>query len=350
MAGYGFGLVGAGLIADFHARAIGEIEGARVTALADVDEARGTAMAERYDATFYKSFEELATDAKVDIVNVCTPSGLHAKPAIAAISAGKHVLVEKPLEVTLQRCDSIIEKAQEAGVTVGVIFPSRFSDAMIEVKRAIDGGRLGRVTLADAYVKWYRTQEYYDKGGWRGTWKLDGGGALMNQSIHAIDCINWLAGPVSAVGAFAGTLAHTKIEVEDTAVAVVRFASGALGVIEGTTSVFPGFLKKLEISGNKGSIVMEEGALQTWTFEPELPEDARIRERFAAKSARGGAADPADIGHEGHRRQIAEFLQALQEKRKPLVDGPEGRKAVEIILSIYASARTGKVIELPLKS
>ncbi len=348
MGGYGFGLVGAGLIAEFHARAIAEIDGAEVTAVADVDETRGKELAGKYGATFYTDFAELAHDPKVDIVNVCTPSGLHAEPSIAAIEAGKHVICEKPLEVTLERCDSIIDKAAKAGVAVGVIFPSRFSDASVVVKKAIDAGRLGRITLADAYVKWYRTQEYYDGGGWRGTWKLDGGGALMNQSIHAIDLLNWLAGPVKAVHAFTGTLAHENIEVEDTAVATLQFASGALGVIEGTTSVFPGFLKKLEISGNKGSIIMEEGAIQAWQFEDEKPEDAEVRERFAAKAAKGGAADPADIGHEGHRRQMVEFIEALQEGRAPAVDGREGRKAVEIILRIYESARTGKVVQLPL--
>jgi len=349
MGSYGFGLVGAGLIADFHARAIGEIEGATVTAVADVDEARGNAMAQKYDATFHKDFRDLAGDPKVDIVNVCTPSGLHAEPALAAIEAGKHVIVEKPLEVTLERCDSIIEKADQAGVGVGVIFPSRFSDASTVTRKAIDDGRLGRITLADAYVKWYRTQEYYDRGGWRGTWKLDGGGALMNQSIHAIDLLNWFAGPVETVQAFTGTLSHERIEVEDTAVAVLRFASGALGVIEGTTSAYPGFLKKLEISGSQGSIIMEEGALQAWAFEEARPEDDDIRERFAPKTSKGGAADPADIGHEGHRRQIVDFIEALEQKRAPLVDGPEGRKAVEIILAIYESARTGQPVALPLK-
>ncbi len=347
--GKGFGLVGAGLIADFHAKAIREIEGCSVAAVADVDETRGKALADKYGATFYNDFKRMALDPKVDIVNICTPSGLHMEPALAAIEAGKHVVVEKPLEITLERCDAIINKADQAGVTVGVIFPSRFSDASAIVRKAFDAGRLGRITLADAYVKWYRTQEYYDKGGWRGTWKLDGGGALMNQSIHAIDLLNWLAGPVVAVEAFTSTLAHNRIEVEDTAVAAVRFASGALGVIEGATSTFPGFLKKLEISGSKGSIIMEESAIQAWQFQTEEPGDAAVRARFAAKAAKGGAADPADIGHEGHRRQLAEFVEALAQKRAPAVDGREGRKAVEIILAIYQSAKTGKVVELPLK-
>lgn len=336
------------MIADFHAKAIKEIKGARVAAVSDVDEVRGKAMADRLGASFYNDFRELARDPKVDIVNVCTPSGLHMEPSLAAIDAGKHVVVEKPLEVTLQRCDTVIQKADKTGVTLGVIFPSRFSDATSAVKQALDRGRLGRITLADAYVKWYRTQEYYDRGGWRGTWKLDGGGALMNQSIHAIDLLNWLVGPVVAVEAFTGTLGH-RIEVEDTAVAAVRFESGALGVIEGTTAAYPGFLKKLEISGTKGSIIMEENSLPTWRFDSEEAEDLQLRERFAVKTLRGGAADPADIGHEGHRRQLADFVEALENRRRPLVDGLEGRKAVEIILAIYESARRGKVVELPLE-
>ena len=346
---YGFGLVGYGLIADFHIRAIKEIEGARVVAVADVNEKRGREVAAAHGAKFYKDFEELARDKGVNIVNICTPSGLHAEPALAAIRAGKHVIVEKPLEVTLPRCDQIIAEAKRAGVKLGVIFPSRFADASQVVKQAVAGGRLGKIALADAYVKWYRTQEYYDKGGWRGTWKLDGGGALMNQSIHAIDLLNWVAGPVVAVQAFTGTLAH-RIEVEDTAVAVVRFASGALGVIEGTTGAYPGFLKKLEISGDRGSIVLEENGIRTWRFVEERPEDAQVLEKFGAASGGGGAADPAAISHAGHRRQIAEFLEALAQGREPAVNGPEGRKAVEIILAIYQSARTGDVVELSLNA
>jgi predicted dehydrogenase len=203
--------------------------------------------------------------------------------------------------------------------------------------------------LGDAYIKWYRSQEYYDSGGWRGTWDLDGGGALMNQSIHAIDLLQYFMGPVKSVQAFTDTLAHERIEVEDAAVAALRFENGALGVIEGTTAAYPGMLKKTEISGTKGTVVLAEEDIVTWEFDPELPEDAEIREKFAQRTdTGGGASDPRAINHANHRRQMENLINGLESDASHLVDGREGRKAVEIILAIYQSSREGRPVELPL--
>jgi len=272
------------------------------------------------------------------------------EPAVQAAKAGKHVIVEKPLEITLRRCDRIIDACDRQGVRLATIFPSRFHDSSRTLKAAVDAERFGRLTLGDAYVKWYRSQAYYDSGAWRGTWELDGGGALMNQAIHNIDLLQWLMGPVAEVQAQTALLAHDRIAVEDTAVAALRFTNGALGVIEATTSVYPGYLKRLEIHGNAGSAAMEEEDIVRWDFAKKQKRDEAIQAAMQrSKSTGGGAADPKAIGHHGHTRQFQDFVDALKKDRPLAVDGREGRKAVEIILAIYKSAETGKAVKLPLQ-
>ena len=272
------------------------------------------------------------------------------EPAVAAAEAGKHVVVEKPLEVTLERCDRIIGACERHGVKLCTIFPSRFADANSTLKAAIDAGRFGRLTLGETTCKWWRTQAYYDQGGWRGTMALDGGGALMNQAIHNVDLLSWMMGPVTHITGFTALLAHERIEVEDTAVACLRFASGALGVIQATTSVHPGYPKTIAIHGDHGSAVIEQEDVVRWDFTPETAEDRAIKERFAKKvSASGGASDPAAISHVYHARQLGDFVRAIETGKKPLVDGREGRKAVEIILGVYEAAATGRTVELRMK-
>jgi UDP-N-acetyl-2-amino-2-deoxyglucuronate dehydrogenase len=283
------------------------------------------------------------------VVTIATASGAHLEPAVAAARAGKHVIVEKPLEITLKRCDQIVDACDKAGVRLATIFPSRFHDSSQELKRAVEAGRFGRLTLGDAYVKWYRTQAYYDSGAWRGTWQLDGGGALMNQAIHSVDLLQWLMGNVAEVRACTATLAHERIAVEDTAVASLRFANGALGVIEATTAAWPGYLKRIELHGSHGSAMIEEEDIVKWDFAKKDRRDAAIERQMArSKSTGGGAADPAAIGHQAHAKQFRDFVESIQTGRAPLIDGREGRRAVEIILAIYKSAETGKSVTLPL--
>ena len=345
---YRFGIVGCGMISDFHAAAIREIPNAELVAVTDLREESARRVGEANKCAWYADLKKfLAHD--LDIVTICTPSGLHLDAAVAAARAGKHVIVEKPLEVTLQRCDKIIAAAEKAGVKVATIFPSRFSECNQLLKQAMDNKWLGRPTLGDSYVKWWRTQQYYDSGGWRGTWKMDGGGALMNQAIHNVDLLQWFMGDVDSVMAMTGLLAHERIEVEDTAVAAIKFKSGALGVIEGTTSVYPGFLKKSEIHGDKGSVIVEQDDIIFWKTEQPTPVDARVQELMAQrKSGTGGASDPNAISHACHRKQFEDLLRALDNGTQPLVDGIEGRKSVEIILAIYKSAKTGRTVKLPL--
>ncbi|MFO0907740.1 MAG: Gfo/Idh/MocA family oxidoreductase [Isosphaeraceae bacterium] len=351
MASHGFGIIGCGMIAEFHTRAINEIPGSRVVAVYDTKLANAERIAQLAGegCRTFSSLDEMLALPEIDVVSVCTPSGAHMNPGVACAQAGKHVIVEKPLEITVPRCDAIINACDRAGVRLCAIFPSRFSEANLALKTAIDTGRFGKLTLGDTYVKWYRTQEYYDSGGWRGTWALDGGGALMNQAIHNVDLLQWLMGDVASVFAMTDTLAHTRIEVEDTAVAVLRFKNGALGVIEAATSAYPGLLKRTEIHGDRGSARIEQDDVTLWDFQVKVPSDSAIHAAMSAGASgfKAGASDPRGITHLGHRDQISDFLQAIDEGRAASVDGREGRKAVEIIRAIYYSARTGAPVSLP---
>ena len=348
---YGFGIVGCGMISNFHARAIADVRGAKLVACFDTREASAEKFAADNGCKAYTDLNAMLADPKVSIVTIATPSGAHMEPAVAAARAGKHVIVEKPLEITLKKCDKMIEECKKAGVQLGAIFPSRFHDSSIKIRKAIDAGRFGRLTLGDSYVKWFRTQQYYDSGAWRGTWALDGGGALMNQAIHSVDLLTWLMGPVAEIQANTATLAHERIEVEDVVVATLKFANGALGTIEATTAAYPGYLKRIEIHGSEGSALLVEEDLKAWDFaKPRKEDKAIIDEMKAQKSGGGGASDPSAIGHHGHAIQFRDFVEAVKKNRPPAVDGHEGRRSVEIILGVYKAAETGKRVKLPLKA
>lgn len=343
-------IVGCGMIARFHVRALSEVPGVRIVALAGANLASPRRLADEMNLTNVSTHADVGEAVRqkgVDIVIVCTPSGGHMDPALIAANAGKHVVVEKPLEITTERCDRIIDACDRNRVKLCTIFPSRFADANLALKSAVETGRFGRLTLGETTCKWWRTQEYYDQGGWRGTWKLDGGGALMNQAVHNVDLLLWMMGPLTHVCGFTATLAHERIEVEDTAVACLRFANGALGVIQATTSAHPGYPKTIAIHGDRGSVVIEQDDVLRWDFQPQTPDDEEVKRRFAHKvGASGGASDPNAISHRGHMRQLSDFVSAIREGRTPQVDGREGRKAVAAICAIYESARTGKTIEL----
>jgi len=352
MAAHLFGIIGCGMIAEYHARAINEIPGARVAAAYSRSAANGSKIAALAggDCRVFDDLDALLALPELDVVCVCTPSGAHRDAAVKAAGAGKHVVVEKPLEVTLGRCDAIVRACDAAGVRLATIFPSRFSPANLALKGAIDAGRFGRLTLGETHVKWWRTQAYYDSGGWRGTWGLDGGGALMNQAIHNVDLLQWLMGPVESVRAVTATLAHDRIEVEDTAVAAVRFRNGALGSIVAATSAHPGLKKRTEIHGDLGSARVEQDDLTLWSFATSAPGDDQVLaaiDRPGGKSSNAGASDPRGIDHAGHRLQLADFLRAIDAGRPACVDGVEGRASVEIIRAVYRSAATDVAVPLP---
>lgn len=343
----GIGIVGVGMISNFHAKAIADSANGKLVGCYNRSRERAQTFADANDCIAYATLDEMLADPDIDAVAICTPSGAHLEPALAAAKAGKHVIVEKPLEVTREKCDEIIAACDAANVKLAVTFQSRFHRSSQLMKTAVDEGRFGKITLGDTYVKWFRTQEYYDSGAWRGTWALDGGGALMNQAIHSVDLLLWLMGPVKCVSAMMGTMTHERIEVEDIVVANVQFQNGAFGVIEATTTAFPGALKRVEIAGSQGSAVLEEEDLTQWTFAEETDEDAKIRETMSGQTKTGGgAADPASIGHHGHTNVFNDFIAAIEQDREPLVNGIEGRRSVELICAIYESARSGQTVTL----
>jgi UDP-N-acetyl-2-amino-2-deoxyglucuronate dehydrogenase len=348
---FGFGIIGCGMIANFHARAIQDIRGASLVGCYARRDEQAKKFAAEHGCTTYSTLESMLADPAIQIVTICTPSGAHLEPALTAAKAGKHVIVEKPLEITLKRCDRMIEACAKHGVTLATIFPSRFHRSAALLKQAVKEDRFGTVTLAEAYVKWFRSQAYYDSGAWRGTWELDGGGALMNQAIHTVDLLAWLMGPVREIRAHVATLAHERIAVEDTAVATLQFENGALGVIEASTAVYPGYLKRVEIHGSAGSATMEEEDIVAWDFAKPSRSDAAIKKQMSERiSTAGGASDPKAIGHHGHAALFRNVLNSLQGKEPLLCDGSEGRRSVEIILAIYKAAETGKSVALPLAS
>ena len=354
-----FGILGCGVIGPHHAQAIaGLSDDAVLVAVADRQPERADKLAQQYGVPAYGSLDELLRHPQLDALCICTPSGEHAASAIVALAAGKHVVVEKPVDVTLAAIDQLRAARPSAAQKVAVISQHRFDTATRIVRDAVAQGRFGRLTVGTAQVRWWRSQSYYDSGAWRGSWEFDGGGALMNQSIHTIDLLQWIMGPVVEVSAYTGLLAHERIEVEDTAVAILRFANGALGVIEGTTAAYPGLTARLEVHGSQGSAIIDSDELVYFHSATAQEEGfaygasgarnqvADVLSQYAAEPVGPAAgADPASLSMT-HRDQIRDFIDAIREDREPLVNIEEGRKPVAIILAIYESARSGRPVAI----
>jgi predicted dehydrogenase len=338
----GVGIVGAGLIGQVHAEALAGIEQAELKAVYNRSPKRGNPLADRFHVTWYDDYDRFLARDDINVAIICTPSGLHADFALPAAAAGKHLIVEKPLEITAGRCDRIIEAAMENGVTLSVIYQNRFKDNVQALKKALDEGRFGRLVLSDAHIKWYRPEEYFQ--GWKGTKKYDGGGALMNQGCHTIDLLQWMMGKVETVFGYVDILAH-KIEVEDVGVAALRFKSGVLGIIEGSTAIYPGLDEQLGVYGEDGCIEIEGNRVRTWQFKEERAEDAAWRSIGKDKES-GESSGLAGIEVENHRRELREITTAIFEGKKPPIDGDEAKKSVAIIEAIYESNRTGKPVIL----
>jgi predicted dehydrogenase len=342
----GFGIVGTGMIAEYHAKAISLAKGARLVGVAGRSSQKVISFAEKHGIPFRTTdLATLVSHPEINVICVATPSGAHLEPALAAVRAGKHLVVEKPVEITLDRVDRLLSATEQAGVKIAAIFQARFGEGARTLKAAIEAGRFGRLVLCSAYVKWHRKPEYYQDS-WHGTQALDGGGAVMNQGIHAVDLLQWFAGMPTEVFGRRTRRVHTGIEVEDTACAALTFASGALGTIEASTALFPGWERRIEICGENGSARLEDDRLVKWDFRQSLPEDAAILAAAANNNTRSGSSAPNQISHEGHLRQIQDLIDGLRENRPLAIDGREARKAIALIRALYESADRGVPISL----
>lgn len=338
----GFGVLGAGMIGPLHCKAIRAANGARLVAICDVDMEKAKKLAEEYGVESYTDYEEMLKRKDIHAIAICTPTSMHPDQTILAAKYGKHIICEKPMATTVKNAENMIAVCKKQKVKLAVIFQRRAGGIFPSIKKFVDEGRLGKLIMGDAYIKYYRSQGYYDSAGWRGTWEHDGGGALMNQGIHIVDIVQWIMGGIESVFGYAETKAR-KIEVEDTSAIVVRYKNGAIGVIEGTTSVCPPMNHRLEIHGIKGSIMVEGEKAVKWSLWSDdqkeinlLQEDEEIRKL-------------ASVDYEwcaGHYVQFEDFVQAINEDRKPVVSGEDGLEALKVVLSIYKSARTGRKIKI----
>jgi predicted dehydrogenase len=338
---FSVGIIGGGNISDTHARAATSIPGVTIAAIYGSNSEKTKRLAERVGGSVYDDLDRFLAHRPMDLVAIGSPSGLHAEQGMAAVRRGLHVLVEKPVDITTSRVDALVDAADRAGVKLGVFFQDRLKPDVVRVKQLIDAGRLGRPVLASGHVKWYRPPEYYKDSRWRGTLALDGGGALMNQGIHTVDLMLHLFGPIVRVSARTATRLH-PIESEDTAVAVLEFESGALGTIEATTSVFPGYSRRVEVTGSEGTLILDQDRLVRADLRTPRPGG----EITAPSAASESATSPVVSDVTPHRRILEDFIRAIQTNTVPACDGREGRRSVAVVQAVYASARTGKGVDV----
>lgn len=335
-----FAVLGCGRISGRHFDAIIEAPEAELVATCDIIEERVKEKASKYGLDkWYTDYVEMFEKENIDVVSICTPSGLHCENTVKAAEYGINVLCEKPIGITKTQLDIMIKACREAKVKFGGIFQRRTCSAPLYTIDAVKAGKLGKLVLCSASLKYYRSQEYYDSGEWRGTWELDGGGALMNQGIHGIDMLQMIAGDIESVKAECKTLSR-NIQVEDTSVIIVKFKHGGLGVIEGTTSVWPGQETLFSLHGDKGTITFGDNCFYRWKIMDSEEEAPEINDSMGGINC-GWAA-----GNTGHTKQVRDIANAVFEDRDPMIPGEEARKAVDVILAIYESSKTGKEIKI----
>jgi predicted dehydrogenase len=339
------GLIGAGNISDTHARAAVAIPGVTIAAVHAPTLEHAQRLAARHGAVAYDTLDGLLSHRPLDIVAIGSPSGLHAEQGIAAAKRGLHVLIEKPIDVTTARTDALIAEAARAAVTLGVIFQDRLKPDVQRLKALVTAGRLGSPILATAHVKWYRPPSYYRDSRWRGTRALDGGGALMNQGIHTVDLLLWLFGPVRRVYGRTAARLH-DIEVEDTAVAVLEFENGALGTLEAATSAYPGYSRRIELTGSNGTLILDGDDLTAVDLHDATDAERPTRPAPGQGTAAVSAASPVVADASAHRRVFEDFIAAVAERRAPCCDGAGGRHSVALVEAIYTSARTNSPIAI----
>jgi predicted dehydrogenase len=335
-------VVGTGVVGEWHVRTIPGIPGLELVAICDIDYGKGRMALDKNKLTMpiYTDAKEMYAKEKIDVVHVCTPSGDHMKPVMTAMELGKNVVVEKPMEIQVDRIDAMIEASKKAGVKLAGIFQNRWNEANRAVKNAVAEGRFGKLSWAGSFTPWYRTDKYYEDGGWRGTWKIDGGGAVMNQGVHQVDLMQWIMGPVKTVSAYAGSRIHPKIEVEDTLTCSLQFASGAFGTFVSTTAMWPGGPTRLEVGGELGTAI-SEGGLRKFEFRDPKPGDKELLEKLDPSRSKttGGGASATDVAMDLHSLNMRSIYGAWEKGEEAETCGPEARKAVAIITAMYESAR-----------
>jgi predicted dehydrogenase len=339
---FGIGIIGLGNIADIHAQAIIEAENAELISAYSRNENKARSFAEKYNITGFSEWDKFIHDPNLDAVVICTPNGTHLDLGKSAAEAKKHLIIEKPIEVTLERAQELINISRKNNVELAVIYQSRFMDEIIKAKSIIDENQLGRLIMADAYVKWFRSQDYYDSGEWRGTISLDGGGVLINQAIHTIDLLQWFMGDVQSVFGQTATFTH-RMEGEDNAVAALRFKNGAIGVIEASTSIQPAQARRLEIHGEKGTIIIDDDKVNIFIEGKTEKEDSSQN----GKNEPSGSTSPlAGFSIIPHKNQIEQIVKDINNGKTPTVSGADSMKSLAIVLAVYESAGIGKNIIL----
>ena len=336
MKNIGFGIIGSGNVSKYHIKALSEIKSAKLIGICSADQISAEQLTKESRSRYFKNIEDMISCPEIEVVNICTPSGTHANIAEYLLRSGKHVMIEKPIALTSTDADKVCRAAAESGKFCAVISQLRFFDSSQRIRQAVINGDLGKITFASAYMKYYRSPEYYSSAEWRGRWDTDGG-LLMNQGIHGIDLLRYLVGEVSAVSAASRTLLH-NIEADDTSAALLEFENQALGIIEGTTSVYPGYDLAIEISGTKGSIRLEGNKIVRWDSASShyYPDNE--------KNTVGSGTDPDAISHVGHLLQIENMIKAIQGKEKLISDCESGKRTVTLIDSIYRAAKENKRI------
>lgn len=335
------GLIGGGNISETHARAARAIPGVEVAAIFGTNAEKVGRLCREHGGTPYSDLEEFLSHRPMEIVAIGSPSGLHAGQGIAAARHGLHVLTEKPIDISAERADALIAETKKAGVKLGVFFQDRCKPDIVRVKSAVDSGMLGRPILADARVKWYRPPDYYSNSRWRGTWALDGGGALINQAVHTLDLMLWIFGEVASVQAASKTALH-NIEAEDTLTAMLQFVNGALGVLQATTSVFPGYPRRLELTGSEGTLIIEQDRLLAANLKN--PTEDLVKGSPADSNPSSSSAVVSDA--RGHQAVLQDFLDAIRTGAEPRCDGKEGRRSLALVQAIYAACKSGERVRV----
>lgn len=342
----GFGLLGAGLIAPFHAKALRDSRGGRLVAVCDVNRERAAKVAAEFGVTAYNDLAEMLRDPAVDAVGVLTPNHLHSAAVLDCFRAGKHVIVEKPPAMSLRETDEMIAAADAAGLKFACTVQCRVRKSVQAVKRAVDEGRFGRVLQADAYMKWFRTAEYYHSDPWRSS-RQSGAGVTVQHAFHYIDLLQYLVGPATAVEARMTNLAHPSVKLEDTLQAFVAWRCGAQGVVQASTALWPGTDVRIEINGENGTAIVTGERMAVWKFRDEQPEDEAIRQLGSAAQATA-AGGPADFGYADHQVVIQDFIEAVRDRREPIIPVRAVRPTLEIVLALYQSAARRREVVLPV--